>query len=165
MNVAAIDAGIDGLVEVNIPAAWKNAKDEPADLSHLPEFVREVVIPMNRQEGDDVPVSMYGRFNIPDGTFPSGMTKYEKRGVAVSVPRWDIGNCIQCNQCALVCPHAAIRPILVDPEEKNNAPAGFETKKPSGKAWRSTNSASKCRLTIATAAGAAPTCARRKTKP
>jgi len=88
---------------------------------------------MNRQEGDDVPVSMYGRFNIPDGTFPSGMTKYEKRGVAVSVPRWNIDNCIQCNQCALVCPHAAIRPILIDAEEKKNAPAGFETKKALGK--------------------------------
>jgi pyruvate-ferredoxin/flavodoxin oxidoreductase len=133
MNVAAIDAGIDGLVEVKIPAAWKNAKDAPVDLSHLPKFVREVVIPMNRQEGDDVPVSMYGRFNIPDGTFPSGMTKYEKRGVAVSVPRWEIGNCIQCNQCALVCPHAAIRPILIDAEEAKTAPSGFETKKATGK--------------------------------
>ena len=133
MNVAAIDAGIDGLMEVPVPASWKDAKDAPADLSHLPEFVREVVIPMNRQEGDDVPVSMYERFNIPDGTFPSGMTKYEKRGVAVSVPRWEIGNCIQCNQCALVCPHAAIRPILIDAEEAKTAPSGFETKKATGK--------------------------------
>ena len=137
MNVAAIDAGIDGLIEVRIPASWKNAKDAPADQSHLPEFVRDVVNPMNRQEGDDLPVSMYDRFNIPDGTFPSGMTKYEKRGVAVSVPHWDIDNCIQCNQCALVCPHAAIRPILIDAEEKKNAPAGFETKKALGKGLES----------------------------
>ncbi len=127
MNYAAIDAGITGLVEVPIPAHWAEATDEPVDNSHLPEFVREVVIPMNRQEGDDVPVSMYLEQNIPDGTFPSAMTKYEKRGVAVSVPAWDADKCIQCNQCSLVCAHAAIRPILLDEAELAAAPAGFAT--------------------------------------
>ncbi|MBR5474966.1 MAG: pyruvate:ferredoxin (flavodoxin) oxidoreductase, partial [Lachnospiraceae bacterium] len=127
MNYAAIDAGITGLVEVEIPAHWAEATDVPVDNSHLPEFVRKVVIPMNRQEGDDVPVSMYLEQNIPDGTFPSAMTKFEKRGVAVSVPAWDAEKCIQCNQCSLVCAHAAIRPILLDEAELANAPEGFVT--------------------------------------
>jgi pyruvate-ferredoxin/flavodoxin oxidoreductase len=133
MNIAAIDAGVEGLIEIDVPASWIDATDEPEDISHLPKFVREVVIPMNRMEGDDVPVSMYGKFDIPDGTFPSGMTKYEKRGVSVAAPHWIIDNCIQCNQCAYVCPHAAIRPVLVDAGEKAKAPAGFETKKAIGK--------------------------------
>ncbi len=133
MNYAAIDAGVEGLVKVDIPASWATAKYAPSDISGLPAFVREVVIPMNRQEGDDLPVSMYEKFGIPDGTFPSGMTKYEKRGVAVSVPRWNMDHCIQCNQCSLVCPHAAIRPILIDETESKKAPAGFAAKQAIGK--------------------------------
>ena len=133
MNYAAIDAGINEITKVDIPKEWAGAVDAPQDHSALPDFVREVVIPMNRQEGDDLPVSMYDQFNMPDGTFPSGMTKYEKRGVAVNVSAWNMENCIQCNQCALVCPHAAIRPILIDAEEEAKAPEGFASKQAIGK--------------------------------
>ncbi len=131
MNNAAIDRGITDLVKVEIPADWAEAKDEAKENADIPEFIEEVLIPMNRQEGDDLPVSAFtGR---EDGTFPAGTAAYEKRGVAVNVPQWKIENCIQCNQCSFVCPHASIRPFLVDEEQKANAPAGFETLKAVGK--------------------------------
>ena len=88
---------------------------------------------MNRQEGDKLPVSAFvGR---EDGTFPQGTSAYEKRGIAVNVPEWQIENCIQCNQCSYVCPHAAIRPFLLNEEEVKKAPAGFETMKAIGKGF------------------------------
>ena len=83
------------------------------------------MIPMNRQEGDDLPVSAFD--GIEDGTFPSGTAAYEKRGVAVYLPEWQPDKCIQCNQCSFVCPHAAIRPMLLDEAEKAAAPEGFVT--------------------------------------
>lgn len=97
----------------------------------LPDYVKNIQIPMNAQEGDSLPVSAFiGR---EDGTVPVGTTAYEKRGIAVVVPEWNIDNCIQCNQCSYVCPHAAIRPFLLDEEEVAKAPEGFASKKALGK--------------------------------
>lgn len=133
MNYEAVDRGIDSLVKINVPESWKDAKDEEVEDTKLPEFIKNVVVPMNRQEGDDLPVSTFvGR---EDGTFPHGTAAYEKRAIAVDVPHWIKENCIQCNQCSYVCPHAVIRPILVDEEEKANAPETFETLKPIGRGF------------------------------
>ena len=131
MNNASIEHGINELVEIAIPTAWPQAKDEPVERK-APDFIREVVDVMNRQEGDSLPVSVMKKYGLEDGTWHAGSTKYEKRGAAVDVPQWDMTKCIQCNQCSLVCPHAAIRPVLLDEAEAQNAPAGFETKKASG---------------------------------
>ena len=126
MNNASIDYGISGLVEIPIPEGWKDAQDAPAQ-EGAPAFVQDVVAVMNRQEGDTLPVSTMVKYGLEDGTWPAGTSKYEKRGAAVEVPAWDAAKCIQCNQCALVCPHAAIRPILLDEAEEARKPAGFET--------------------------------------
>ncbi len=131
MNNASIEYGINELVEVAIPATWADAKDAPV-ARKAPDFIREVVDVMNRQEGDSLPVSVMKKYGLEDGTWHAGSTKYEKRGAAVDVPQWDMTKCIQCNQCALVCPHAAIRPVLLDENEQQHAPAGFETKKATG---------------------------------
>ena len=124
MNYAAVDAGVDGAVEVAVPAEWANAVDpEVTNVKEVPEFVKNIVQPMNACKGDDLPVSMYlGR---EDGHFELGTSAYEKRGVATLVPAWDASKCIQCNQCSYVCPHATIRPILLTAEENAAAPAGF----------------------------------------
>ncbi|MDD2216879.1 MAG: pyruvate:ferredoxin (flavodoxin) oxidoreductase [Eubacteriales bacterium] len=131
MNQSAVEIGINGLHKVEVPAAWANAEDKGAEKKDVPEFIENILVPMNRQEGDDLPVSAFK--DAPDGTFPMGTAAYEKRGVAVNVPEWIPSNCIQCNQCSFVCPHAAVRPVLVNEEEKKAAPAGFETIKASGK--------------------------------
>jgi len=133
MNQASVDAGISGLVKMDVPAAWKNVKDDPKVKRDIPEFIEEVLIPMNRQEGGTLPVSMFTE--TADGTFPLGTSEYEKRGVAIHLPEWKPENCIQCNQCSFVCPHAAIRPFLVTKEEKAAAPAGFKTIKAVGKGF------------------------------
>ncbi len=133
MNYEAVDRGIDSLVKINVPDAWKNARDEEPEDHKSPEFIKNVVEPMNRQEGDDLPVSTF--VDREDGTFPQGTAAYEKRAIAVDVPHWIKENCIQCNQCSFVCPHAVIRPILVDEEEKSNSPETFETIKPIGKGF------------------------------
>lgn len=131
MNNAAIDRGITDLKKVEIPADWADAQADAHEKAQVPAFIEEILIPMNRQEGDDLPVSAFA--GAEDGTFPSGSSAYEKRGVATTLPRWIPENCIQCNQCSFVCPHASIRPVLVNEEEKANAPAGFTTKKAIGK--------------------------------
>ena len=131
MNWAAVDAGLTGFHQVKVPASWKTAEDKPSKAKKVPEFIEKVLVPMNRQEGDKLPVSTFA--GIEDGTFPSGTAAYEKRGVAVKVPMWHPENCIQCNQCSFVCPHATIRPILLTEEEKAKAPASFETIKALGK--------------------------------
>ncbi len=124
MNYKAIDAGVDAVVAIDIPDSWKTAADEPVAKKNVPEFVEKVVEVVNKQEGDKLPVSTFaGR---EDGTFPQGTAKYEKRGTAVDIPVWDASKCIQCNQCSLVCPHAAIRPFLLTEDEA--AKASFETK-------------------------------------
>ena len=132
MNYAAVDAGIKNITEVEIPSDWANAEDDEKT-KNVPEFIEEVLEPMTKQDGDSIPVSKFmGR---EDGTFPSGTAAYEKRGVAVKIPRWKSENCIQCNQCSFVCPHATIRPALLNEEEKKNAPQGFETIKATGKGF------------------------------
>ncbi|TRZ71230.1 MAG: pyruvate:ferredoxin (flavodoxin) oxidoreductase [Bacteroidetes bacterium] len=131
MNNAAIDKGGE-VIKVDIPAEWLaiEVKSQTAD-SGYPRFIKEVFQPVSEMRGDDIPVSAFlGR---EDGTFPSGTTVLEKRGIAVNVPKWIPENCIQCNQCAYVCPHAAIRPFLLNEEEKKNAPAGMTTLKGIGK--------------------------------
>ena len=137
MNYQAVDRGIQELKKIEIPADWADAVDEAAASSDVPEFISDILEPMNRQEGDKLPVSAFvGR---EDGTFPCGTSRYEKRGIAVDVPEWQMDKCIQCNQCAYVCPHAAIRPFLLDEEEVKNAPEGFESKKAIGKGMEGLN--------------------------
>lgn len=131
MNCAAVDGAIDALVKIDVPASWKDAVDEPVQDDDTPDFIKKVVHPVNAQRGNKLPVSTFvGR---EDGTFETGTSRYEKRGVAVLVPEWQKENCIQCNQCSLVCPHASIRPVLVDEAEKASAPENFETLKAIGK--------------------------------
>ena len=131
MNHMAVDAGIDALVKVEIPASWSGAAEEAAATTDVPDFIKNVLTPMNRQEGNALPVSTF--VGVEDGSFPMGTSAYEKRGIATFIPEWIMENCIQCNQCSFVCPHAAIRPILVTEEEQTKAPAGFKTLKAMGK--------------------------------
>ncbi len=122
MNNAAVDKGTE-FIEVAIPAEWKSIQlKKETDDRDIPDFIKNVVEPINAQKGDDLPVSAFvGR---EDGTFPSGTTRFEKRGIAVNVPEWQVDNCIQCNQCSYVCPHAAIRPFLMTADELAGTPAG-----------------------------------------
>ena len=129
MNIAAVDKTLDNLVEIKYPAAWAEAPDHPESAEDEPQFVKKVLRPMVAQQGDKLPVSAFA----PDGIYPVSTTQYEKRGVAFLVPEWVMDNCIQCNQCAMVCPHATIRPLLLTDEEVKEVPAGFETKKALGK--------------------------------
>ncbi|EPY2283072.1 pyruvate:ferredoxin (flavodoxin) oxidoreductase [Clostridium sporogenes] len=127
MNNAAIDEGVNAIVKIEVPASWKDAKCEGAcEAKENPEFIKNIVEPMNRQEGDKLPVSAFK--GMEDGTFPSGTAAYEKRGIAINVPEWQLDKCIQCNQCSYVCPHAVIRPVLLTDEEVKNAPEGFKSK-------------------------------------
>ncbi|NCC47206.1 MAG: 4Fe-4S dicluster domain-containing protein, partial [Bacteroidia bacterium] len=126
MNYQAIDRGSE-VVEVEVPCEWKNitSKFRPSTFDRLaPDWVRNVADVVNSQEGNDLPVSAF--LNLEDGTIPSGTAAYEKRGIATHVPEWQQENCIQCNQCAYVCPHAAIRPFLMTEEEQKNAPEGVK---------------------------------------
>ena len=127
MNNAAIDQGINAITEVTVPAAWAEAEDSHKAEATGNKFIDEVLVPMNRLEGDKLPVSTFVEEHA-DGTFPSGTAAYEKRGIAINVPEWQIDTCIQCNQCAFVCPHAAIRPVLMTEEEAAKAPASLPSK-------------------------------------
>lgn len=130
MNNLAIDKGVEAIVKINVPDSWGKAEEERVTAQEAPDFIKNVLIPMNRQEGDKLPVSAFtGR---EDGTFPMGTSAYEKRGIAINVPCWLADNCIQCNQCAYVCPHAAIRPVLIGGEELKKAPHDFVTKSATG---------------------------------
>jgi pyruvate-ferredoxin/flavodoxin oxidoreductase len=126
MNFKAVDAGFENIHRVEVPESWKQAVDEEKTCAPgMPDFVKNIILPMNRQEGDKIPVSAFvGR---EDGSFPLGITQWEKREVAIFVPRWASANCIQCNQCAYVCPHAVIRPVMVDAEEVKGAPENYTT--------------------------------------
>ncbi len=131
MNYDAVDNGVKGLVKVSVPLEWANSVDVENVVKEEPDFVKRIQTPMAKNEGDSLPVSAFK--GIEDGTFPLGTTAYEKRGIAVMVPQWQTDNCIQCNQCSYICPHAVIRPLLLDDNEKNNTPETFETKKAIGK--------------------------------
>ena len=138
MNNAAIKQGIEALVKVQVPASWKTASDSASDKARfacacssevnkeVPEFITNILVPMNRQTGDKLPVSAF--LGQEDGTFPLGTSAYEKRGIAINVPEWQPDKCIQCNQCSFVCPHASIRPVLATAEEMASAPEGFAAK-------------------------------------
>lgn len=118
INKEAVDKALTAVVEVEVPVSWKDTKDEEDKAKELPEFIRNVCKPMNAQSGDKIPVSAFvGR---EDGHFPLGTTAYEKRGIANKVPKWTAEKCIQCNQCSFVCPHAVIRPFLLDDQERTN---------------------------------------------
>ena len=125
MNFAAVEKGGD-VTEIAVQSEWKVLKPvPPKDKRNIPDFIKNVVEPINALKGNDLPVSTFvGR---EDGTFPPGTAQYEKRGVAVNVPEWIDENCIQCNQCSYVCPHAAIRPFLLTEDEKSGAPEGTST--------------------------------------
>ncbi len=128
MNHAAIDAGVQNLKKIDVPADWATADGSlpipkvAGDRPELVKFVENILIPVNGQRGDTLPVSAFS--GAEDGTFPQGSAAYEKRGIAVDVPEWIPANCIQCNQCAYVCPHAVIRAFAVDEAEAAAAPTG-----------------------------------------
>ena len=130
MNNEAIDRGVNALNKIEVPADWATSTDEDTDVKDVPDFIKNILRPMNAQEGDSLPVSAI--MDMADGTFPMGTSKYEKRGIAVNVPEWNIDNCIQCNQCSFVCPHAVIRPFLMNEAEMANAPEEFKAKKAMG---------------------------------
>ncbi|HHH85101.1 MAG TPA: pyruvate:ferredoxin (flavodoxin) oxidoreductase, partial [Firmicutes bacterium] len=135
MNYNAVDKAVEALVKVNYTKKWIESED--SEMAHVTvtdsftseeevDFVENVMKPMLAQKGDDLPVSSF----TPDGTFPTATTRFEKRGVAIKLPRWIAEKCIQCNQCSFVCPHAAIRPVLLTDEEMKGAPESFDTVKP-----------------------------------
>ena len=128
MNYDAIDAGAKQIVEIQIPESWKDCEDEflgrsVEGNSAVVDFVNNIQIPVNAQEGDKLPVSAFNAY--VDGTTPSGSSAFEKRGIAVDIPVWNADNCIQCNRCAYVCPHAVIRPVAMTEEEVAAAPEGM----------------------------------------
>ncbi|MDR3238348.1 MAG: pyruvate:ferredoxin (flavodoxin) oxidoreductase [Spirochaetia bacterium] len=134
MNYAAVDRGGDGLEEIKIPSEWNSVDPHDPVRTDVPDFIKNIADPMNRQDGDLLPVSAF--LDYPDGTFPQGTSAYEKRGVASTIPFWIAEHCTQCNQCAFVCPHAAIRPFLVDEKEASGAPEGTAMLDAIGKAGK-----------------------------
>ena len=131
-NMRAVTAGLSGLHQVTVPPEWRKTVDAATTKQAArPDFAVKILDPINAQQGDKLPVSAF--LDTQDGIFPTGTAKYEKRGVAPFVPEWLPEECIQCNRCAMVCPHAAIRPILLNDAEKAAAPESFITKKAIGK--------------------------------
>lgn len=136
MNHAAIDRGIESVKKVTVPAAWANATETPktvtveGDRPELVDFVKNILNPVNAQKGDLLPVSTFK--DSADGTLPQGSAAYEKRGIAVDVPEWAPENCIQCNFCSYVCPHAVIRPAVMTADEAAKAPEGMKMKDMTG---------------------------------
>ena len=136
MNYDAIDAGATGVVKIDVPASWKDAKDESfaqtatGDRKDVVDFVNDIQIPVNAQEGNKIPVSVVKTYE--HGQTPSGASAFEKRGIAVDVPVWNSANCIQCNICSYVCPHAVIRPVAMTEEEAAKAPEGMQMKDMNG---------------------------------
>ncbi|MBQ9411605.1 MAG: pyruvate:ferredoxin (flavodoxin) oxidoreductase [Oscillospiraceae bacterium] len=144
-NVAAIEAGAREVREITVPESWAELPDTPnaavkilrdalgtGEGSTLPDVVRKILYPINAQKGDDLPVSSFAGYE--DGCIDMGLTAWEKRGIAVRVPKWDAEKCVQCNRCSLVCPHAVIRPYLLSDAEMEKAPAGFQAKPANGAA-------------------------------
>ncbi len=131
MNQDAVDQGIKSVKKVHVPKEWQKLEAKKNSNAEEPKFIREIMRPMSEMKGGDLPVSAFT--GIEDGTFPLGTTAYEKRGIAVNVPEWIEERCIQCNQCSYVCPHAVIRPFLLNDEELETAPESFVVKKATGK--------------------------------
>ena len=136
-NIAAIEAAVTALTPIEYPADWAQAEEAPETGDDRPEYIVRIADPCNRLEGDELPVSVF----TPDGTMPMGTTAYEKRRIAVNIPTWDVDKCVECTLCSYVCPHATIRPFLLDSEEKQKAPAEMVTKDArykelSGLQWR-----------------------------
>ncbi len=139
MNYAAIEKGAGEVIKVDVPADWANCTGElvhphfeggTGNNKSLIDFVNNIQVPVNAQRGDKLPVSTF--VDIADGTFPQGSAAFEKRGIAVDVPKWIPENCIQCNQCAMVCPHAVIRPFIYNEEQAAKLPEGVATKDATG---------------------------------
>ena len=126
LNCAAVDAGLSQLRSFPIPEHWAQAEDAPVPVRSVPIYVEKMASVMNRQQGDRLPVSAF--VGMEDGSFPPGSTAYEKRGTAYQVPCWLPDHCIQCNRCSLVCPHAAIRPFLLNQEEEDKRPDTLDRK-------------------------------------
>ena len=146
MNFDAVDKTIENLIEVEVPDSWKDAEIEAPIQRDEPRWVTEIMRPILAQKGDDIPVSAFAgsldgtyEWTGPDGTFPVDTTRFEKRGIALSVPEWNEETCTMCNQCAFVCPHGVLRPVLLDENETANAPAGFKTKAAKGKTMQGLN--------------------------
>ena len=135
MNQQAVEKGIELVKKVEVPASWKDAEETVQIITSIdkPDFITRILEPVNAMKGDYLPVSAFVGYE--DGTFENGTAAFEKRGVAIEVPEWNIDNCIQCNQCSYVCPHAVIRPFLINEEEGKNAPEGFVSKKAIGKGF------------------------------
>lgn len=134
MNYAAVDRGVQGLHEIEVPASWADLPDEEeVPDTNVPAYVSTIMRMVNGQKGDLLPVSTWK--DTADGTVPVGTSKYEKRGFAANVPQWDAAKCIGCNLCSLYCPHAAIRPFLLNEEEVKNAPEGYVTNEAKGKGF------------------------------
>ncbi|MCR5577126.1 MAG: pyruvate:ferredoxin (flavodoxin) oxidoreductase [Oscillospiraceae bacterium] len=134
MNCAAVDAGLTAVKKIDVPKEWAALKDEPETVDgSLPPYIRDIQIPVNNQKGDAIPVSKFMPY--ADGVHPVETSKYERRGIATNVPKWVPENCIGCNMCSLVCPHACIRPFLVTEEEKAAAPVELVTRKALGKGF------------------------------
>ena len=130
-NCNGIDRGSKEVIKVDVPASWKNATDAPreihvnTDRQEMKDFVKNILDPVGRLHGDDLPVSAF--LNSPDGVFPQGSAAFEKRGIAVNVPEWEPEKCAQCNRCAMVCPHAVIRPVALTADELAAAPENTKT--------------------------------------
>lgn len=129
MNIQAVDKAMEGLKEITLPKNWIDAEDQPVETKPVPEFIEHVLQPIQAQKGDSLPVSSFPS----DGVFPVETSRYEKRGVAIEVPEWIPENCIQCNQCAFICPHSAILPVLLDDQEMKDAPETFTMLSATGK--------------------------------
>jgi len=131
MNNRAVDAGVAEIHSICKPEYWSCVlEEEPLEHSGRPEFVDKILIPVNRQKGDDLPVSAF--LGMEDGTYPTETTKYEKRAIALYVPDWSAERCVQCNRCAFVCPHSVLRPALLSPEQMAAAPAELKHKQAIG---------------------------------
>lgn len=131
MNQNAVDKSVNALVQVEVPKDWVNAREEKIPVKNEPDFIKNIQRVMARDEGDELPTSAFK--GMEDGTFPNGTTTYEKRGIAPMVPEWQIDKCIQCGRCSYVCPHATIRPFLLDYSEEKRKPDTFKTTKAIGK--------------------------------
>jgi pyruvate-ferredoxin/flavodoxin oxidoreductase len=140
MNNAAVDKGGEEVVKIKVPSDWKSIDVKEKDAEYgddVPDFIKNVMAPINALKGDELPTSVFkGR---EDGSFPAGTSQYEKRNIATHVPEWIPENCIQCNQCAYVCPHACIRPFIATDEEAEKAPEGTDFIKAIGKDFKGLN--------------------------